>query len=130
MESPNLVVNVVIVSIAAREPLQGVERQGVSAVVIDGLEGGNCEKKRSLTKRHPSQPLGDHSTRRVEDETLDRVVVPSPVRIWHIQPMMPGVDSLEQECVHVHGAVQEVLPSVDEKTAKYVGELNVGQRWA
>ena len=39
----NLVVNIVIVSVVACEPLQRVERQGVSAVVIDGLDGGNCE---------------------------------------------------------------------------------------
>ena len=123
-------VNVVIVSIAAREPLQGVERERVSTVVVDGLEGGNREQKRGLAKRHAGQPLGDHSTTRIKDETLDRVVVPSAVRIRYIQPMMPGVDSLEQERVHVHGAVQEVLPSVDKKTAKCVGELNVGQRRA
>ena len=43
MERTNLVVNVVIVSVAAREPLQRVKRQGVSAMVIDSLEGGNRE---------------------------------------------------------------------------------------
>ena len=36
--------------------------------------------------------------------------------------MVPGVEGLEQERVHVHGAMQEVLPSVDQETAKSVGE--------
>ena len=35
---------------------------------------------------------------------------------------MPGVEGLEQERVHVHGAMQEVLPSVDQETTKSVGE--------
>ena len=41
MGRANLVVNVVVVSVVAREPLQRVERQGVPAMVVDGLEGGN-----------------------------------------------------------------------------------------
>ena len=64
-------------------------------MVIDVLEGGNREQKRSLMKRHASQPLGDDSTTRIKDETLDRVVVPSAVRIRYIQPIMSGVDGLE-----------------------------------
>ena len=35
---------------------------------------------------------------------------------------MPGVEGLEQECVHVHETMQEVLPSVDKKAVKSVGE--------
>ena len=130
MESANLVVNVVIVGIAAREPLQRIERQGVSAMIVDGLKGGNCEQKRGLAKRHAGQPLGDRSTTRGKDEALDGVTVPSAVRIRHVQPMVPGVDGCEQERVDVHGAMQEILPSVDKKTTKHVGELNVEQRRA
>ena len=109
----NLVVNVVIVSIVAREPLQRVEWKGVSAMVVDGLEGGNCEQKCGLAERHAGQPLGDDGTTRIKDEALDGMVIQCAVRVRHIQPMMPGVEGLEQERVHVHGAMQEVLPSVD-----------------
>ena len=42
---------------------------------------------------------------------------------------MPGVEGLEQERVYVHGAVQEVLPGVDQKAVKSVGE-RVKQRLA
>ena len=75
MKRANLVVNVVIVSVVAREPLQRVERQGVSAVIVDGLEGGNYEQKRSLANRHASQPLRDDSTARIKNEALDGVVI-------------------------------------------------------
>jgi len=87
-------------------------------MIVDGLEGGDREQKRGLVKRHPSQPLGDDGTARIKYETLDGVVVPSAVRIRHVQSMMPGVDGLEQERVNVHGAMQEILPSVDKKNCK------------
>ena len=91
MKSANLVVNVVVVSVVTREPLQRVEREGVSAVVVDGLEGSNCEQKRGLADRHASQPLGDDSAARIKNEALDRVVVQCAVRIRYVQPMVPGV---------------------------------------
>ena len=43
MERANLVVNVMIVRIVTRKPLQRIERQGVAAVVVDGLEGADRE---------------------------------------------------------------------------------------
>ena len=36
--------------------------------------------------------------------------------------MVPGVEGLEQEGVHVHSTMQEVLPGVDQETAWSVGE--------
>ena len=62
MKRTNLVVNVVIVGVIAREPLERVERQGVSTVVVDGLEGGDREQEGGLADRHAGQPLGDYST--------------------------------------------------------------------
>ena len=90
-------------------------------MVIDGFESADCEQECGLAKRHASQPLGDDSTTRIKNEAFDGVVEPSAIRIRYIHLVVPGVDGLEQVCVHVHGAVQEVLPSVDKKTAKSVG---------
>ena len=73
-----------IVSVVAREPLERVEWQGVSRVVVDGLESGNCEKKRGLAERHASQPLGDDSTTRIKKEALDWMIELSAVRIRYI----------------------------------------------
>ena len=105
-------VDVVSVRVIACEPLQRIKRQRVSTVVVDRLEHGNYEQKCGLANRHPSQPLSHPSAARIND-CLGGVVVQCAVRIRHIQPMMPGVDGLEQECVHVHAAMHEVLPSVD-----------------
>lgn len=84
MKRTNLVVNVVVIGVIAREPLQRVKWEGVSAVVVDGLKGGNCEQKCGLAKRHASQPLGDDSTARIKNEALDGVVIQRTVRIRYI----------------------------------------------
>jgi hypothetical protein len=105
MKGPNLMVNVVVVGIVTREPLQRVEREGVSAVVVDGLEGPNYEHECGLAGRHPSHPLRDHSTARINEETLDRVVVLCAVRIRYMHPVVPGMDLFEQERVRMHDAV-------------------------
>ena len=116
----NLVVNVVIISVVAREPLQRIEWQRVSTVVVDRLKHGNYEQKCCLANRHPSQPFRDPSTARIGHNSLDGMVVQSAVRIRYIQPVMPGVDVLEQKWVHVHAAMHEVLPSVHQETAEPV----------
>lgn len=95
MESTNLVVNIVVVRIVACKPLQRVKREGVSAVVVDGLEGGKCKQEHGLARRHASQPLGDDSTTRIENEALDGVVERSAVRIRYIHLVVKGVNGLE-----------------------------------
>lgn len=50
VKGSHLVVDVVIVSVVAREPLERIKRQRVSTVVVDGFEGCNREQKCSLTE--------------------------------------------------------------------------------
>ena len=90
----HLVVNVVIVSVVARKQLERVEWQGVSAVVVDGLEGSKCEEKCSLTDGHSRRPLSEHSTTGIKKEALDGMVVQRTERVRHVQPMVPGVERL------------------------------------
>jgi len=114
-DSNHLVVNIVVVGVIAGEPLEGIEWERVPAVVVDSLEGGDYEQKRCLTHRHARQPLGDDSTTRVENETFDRMIVQRTVRIRYIEPVVPRVERLVQECVHMHGTVEEILPCVDDE---------------
>lgn len=91
-------------------------------MVVDGFEGGNCKQKCSLTDRHSCRPLGEDGTARIKKEALDGVVVQSTERVGYVQPVVPGVERLEQKCVHVHAAMEEVLPCVDEEPIESVGE--------
>lgn len=96
-------------------------------MVIDGLECGKCEQKSGLTNRHSRYPLSESRTQQIEKETLNRVVESPAERIRHVQPMVPRVDGLVQKFVHVHGAMREVLPGVDEEPVKFFGESC--ERW-
>ena len=51
-----------IISVVACEPLEGVEWQGASAVVVDSLEGCNREQECGLADRLAGQPLSDDGT--------------------------------------------------------------------
>ena len=75
-----------------------------------------------MTDGHSRDPLSDDSTTGIKKEALNRVVVQRTERVRYVQPMVPGVERLVQECVHVHGAMQEILPGVDEETAESVGK--------
>ena len=61
-------------------------------MVIDSFESGDCKQKRSLTRRHPRQPLGNQRTMRVKAEALNEVVVLTTIRKRYIQPMIPRMD--------------------------------------
>ena len=52
-----------------------VEWQGASVVIVNSLEGGDCEQKGGLADQHASQPLSDCSTTWTEDEALNRTVL-------------------------------------------------------
>src|SRR5260221_564250 len=91
-------------------------------MVVDGLESGNCEQKCSLTVGHSSYPLSEDSTARIKKEALNGMVVQRTERVRYVQPMVPGVECLVQKRVHVHGAVQEILPTVDEEAVGFVSE--------
>lgn len=48
LDSPGLVVNVVVGSIVAGDELERIPREGVAAVVIDGLDGRESEEASAL----------------------------------------------------------------------------------
>jgi len=61
LDAPALVVHVVIAGVVAREALEGVEWQGVPAVVVDRLERAACEEAHPLPGTHPRDFEGQAS---------------------------------------------------------------------
>ena len=114
MKRTNLVVNVVIIGAIALEPLK-VGRQGVSAVVVDGPEGGDRGQKCGLADGHVGQPFSDASTTQIQNEALDRMVLQCAKNT--VIQLMVIVEFPEEELVHVHAAVQEVLTIVERRVA-------------
>lgn len=61
LDAPALVVHVVVAGVVAREALEGVEWQGVAAVVVDCLERAACEEAHPLPGTHPRDLEGQAS---------------------------------------------------------------------
>lgn len=54
-----------------------------------------------LADRHTSKPISDD---RIGNESLDGIIARHAERIRYIQPMVPRVEGLEEERVHVDAA--------------------------
>lgn len=91
LDAPALVVNVVIRSIIRGEVLQGIPRKRVAAVIVDGLDGREREKPHRLTSRHARNKESNSGTYRIQQETLDRMVVQGPERVRHVKAVVPRV---------------------------------------
>lgn len=53
----NLVMNVMVVRVVTRHQLQGVEGEAIATVVVNGLEGGECEEQSGLAGIHSCKQL-------------------------------------------------------------------------
>jgi hypothetical protein len=113
LDTDDLVVNIVVVRGVSADHLERVERKAVPAVVIDGLAGREGEEERSLSYGEARDGLGKHGAKRVEEETLEGVVIERAKGVRHVEPVMHRVEVLIQELVDVHRAMEEVLPGVE-----------------
>jgi hypothetical protein len=93
LDSPGLVVNVVVGSVVAGDELERVPRESVAAVVIDGLDSRESEEASALEQRHASHLEANAGAKGVEKETFEGVVVQSAVSIWDIETVVSGVES-------------------------------------
>ena len=59
--------NIMIIRIVAEKYLQRVQRQAISAMVVDRLEGGEREKHDSLSYRHQGDEVCETRAERVEN---------------------------------------------------------------
>ena len=66
LNTPTLVVNVMVSSIIREEPLKGVERQRVSAVIIDGFQCAAGIEQHSLSSAHSCDFKGQTSAQSIK----------------------------------------------------------------
>ena len=66
LDADDLVVDIVVVGGVSADHLEGVKRQAVPAVVIDGLAGREGEEKGSLSYGEARDGLGEHGAKRVK----------------------------------------------------------------
>lgn len=115
LDSDNLVMDIVIVCVVTGHELQRIPREGVTTMVVDGLQRGDGEEDHGLPSGEARAPFRDGSPQCIEEEAFDGMVIKRPESIWHVQAVMPGMEVSVEELVDVHSAVEEVLPGVDDK---------------
>lgn len=111
----HLMMDIMIVGVVPGHELERIPGEGITTVVIDGLQCGDGEQDHGLPGGQTCAPLRDSSSQCIEEEAFDGVVIKRPESIRHVQAMMPGVEVPVQELVDMHGAMEEVLPGVDDE---------------
>lgn len=111
----HLMMNVVIIGVIAAEHLERIPSEPVAAMIVDRLEGRDDEEKSCFPSTHACDCLRYPRTDAVEEEALNRMVVQRAERVRDVKTVVHGVEGLVKVCVHVHGAVQEIFPCVDDE---------------
>ena len=107
--------DIMIVGIIVRQPMQRVPRESISSMVVDGFERGQSEEPHSLADIHPREFEREGRSHGIQHESLQGVVVEGAERVRDEEAVMPDVEGEIEPAVHVHGSVEEVLPRVDEE---------------
>lgn len=107
--------DVMISGVVLEKEMEDVTGQPQPAVVIHGFDHRKAEEDRGCPHGHSRDEVGDGPTKRVDEETLERVVVEGPDRVRDNQSVVVGVYVTVQEFVPVHVSVQEVLPGVHDQ---------------
>lgn len=92
LDTPALVVNIVISSIVGGDMLQWIPGEGVSTVVIDGLDGREGEEQHALTVGHARNQESNACTCSIQEESLNWVIIESTESVGHIETVVAGVE--------------------------------------
>ena len=84
LDSPALVVDIVICGIVACNMLKRIPWQLIATMIVNCLDGGPCEEAHSLTWRHASKLVANAGTYSIKEETLNWVIVQRAVSVRHM----------------------------------------------
>lgn len=92
LDTPVLVVDVMVGSVVAGNELEGVPWELVTAVVIDSLDCRHGKKPHALTNSHESNLESNGGSKGVEKEALKGVIIKSTIGIRHIETVVSRVE--------------------------------------
>jgi len=107
--------HVVISGVVRCDMLQRIPWESISAVVVDSLYSRASKEPHTLPNGHACHQISQASTERVQQKPLNWMVIERAESVGHIKSMMARVQGSVQPFVHVHRAMQEVLPSINDK---------------
>lgn len=88
LDSPALVVDIMIGSIVGEDPVDRVVGKSVTTVIEDRFDGRSRKEPHGLTHCQAGKQVAQTSTQGIERESFDRVVVQSSVGIWHVKTVV------------------------------------------
>lgn len=92
LDAPALMVNIMIGGIVGGEVLQRIPGEGVSAVVINGLDGRAGEEPHGLAVGHTGNQEANACTSSIQKETLNGMVVESTESVRDIEAVVTRVE--------------------------------------
>jgi hypothetical protein len=84
LNTPALVMDVVVGSIVGGEMLQGVPGEGIAAMIVNCLNGGAGKEPHALADGHSGRQERNARPSCVEKKSLEGMVVQSTERVWDV----------------------------------------------
>lgn len=84
LDSPALVVNVMVSGIVGCKMLQRIPGESIAAVIVNGFDGRKGEEPHALASRHPGCQECDASASSIEKESFNGMVVESAESIGNV----------------------------------------------
>ena len=138
LHAPALMMDIVIIRVVVRDPLQWVPRKSETRMIVNGLEGAHGEEEDALADAHTGQFESEQGADCIFEEAFEGVVVERSKCIRDVEAMVARVKGTVEPLMFVHLAVDHVLPSVNEEgresvleerdddPIEYFGELYTG----
>lgn len=92
LDTPSLMMDIVVGTIVCEQLLQWIPRQRVPAMITHCLQVCEREEEQYLACVQPSKFCGQASADCVHHETFHWVIVDGAICVWNVQFMMTGVE--------------------------------------
>lgn len=112
-------VQIVVLGIVSKDRLEGIPPDVVSTVVVHRLDRAYPKEDDGLSDGHACCRVCQDGTERVQEEAFDGVVVEGSKRVGHVKTVMDRVKVAVKEGDGMEESVEEVLPGVDDKAARW-----------
>ena len=114
--------DIVIIRVVLRDPLQRVPREPEARMIVHRLEGAHGEEKDALADGHAGQFEREQGADCIFEEAFQGVVVERSERVGDVEAVVARVKGPVEPLMSMHLAVDHVLPCVHEEGCEGVLE--------
>lgn len=93
LDTPALVMNVVVGGVVGGKMLEWIPGEGIATVIVDSFDGRHCKEPHGLAGTHTGDQESNTSASRIQEESLNWVVVEGTESIWNVKTVVAGVKS-------------------------------------